>query len=96
MRKNSAFKRIVALAMGFGLIGGHTAPAFAADSNAVQTQSKKDAINQRISMPRPVSARRINGASDANPYKYCVTPKGNQRQKRKFLRQNPHLRSKYK
>lgn len=45
---------------------------------------------------RPVSQKRFVGASDANPYKYNKTPKSNQRQKRKYLRQNPHMRRKYK
>lgn len=35
------------------------------------------------------------GSGDANPYKYTFTPKGNQRQKRKHMRQVPHMLKKY-
>jgi hypothetical protein len=104
MRRNqnnqSIFKRTIALAMGLAVIGGYGVPATAAGTNAAQQQSqqtRKDAVQEKHTPVRPVSSKsKFHGAGDSNPYKYTRTPKKNQRQVRKYWRQNPHIKTKYK
>jgi hypothetical protein len=101
MRRNhnsqSTFKKVAAFVMGLASLGMSAPNAHAnVSDNTTQGQSKKDVVKQEDKQVKPESLKRINGYSEENPYKFNRTPKKNQRQKRKFLRQNPHVRAKYK
>jgi hypothetical protein len=100
MRRNhnrqSTFRQVVAMAMGLAALGMGTPKINAAVSqaeNSTQQQSRKDAVQEKHTPVRPVNKKSIfHGAGDSNPYKHNVTPKGNQRQYRKWLRQNPNMK----
>jgi outer membrane lipoprotein-sorting protein len=58
--------------------------------------SQKEMAAVHASQKKPsAQMSKFVGSGDANPYKYTFTPKGNQRQKRKHMRQVPHMRKKY-
>lgn len=102
MRRNhnrqSNFNKIAAMVMGLAALGmGTPANGNAAQQNNVtQQQSRKDAIQEKHTPVRPISRKsQFHGVGDANPYKHINTPKSNQRQLRKYLRQCPHSRKKY-
>lgn len=83
------------MSMALGMLGAGTAPVVNATApQTTQQQSRKDAVQVKHTPVRPVS--KINdlfGSGDANPYKHNRRGVLNQRQWRKWLRSNPHMRN---
>jgi len=76
------------------VLGAALAMAAIVSTATTATASKKDAISYEQGFK--MSSQKISpymGSGDANPRKHIKTPKVNQRQKRKLLRSNPHLRN---
>lgn len=89
MKKNSnTFKRLAGVLMAFGGLFS-TSPGTAIKTT-MPVQVQQDAIPQKHSTPKPTTRRKES--IPYNPFRYHKTPKKNQRQKRRFMRQNPHLR----
>ena len=74
------------------LAAGNTQATIPNSANFNSQQRVKDSTNQKVNAPRPTQQRKFNSGSD-NPYRHTKTIKGNQRQYRKYLRQNPHIRN---
>jgi hypothetical protein len=73
---------LLAMAAAIGSVGA-TVPSKSNTAPVINNANKK-----------PVA--QINNfvrSESANPYKHIRTPKKNQRQKRKYLRQNPNMRN---
>jgi hypothetical protein len=70
--------------------------AMGTQATAAASGKNKDVmvIDNQIRKPSAAISKFV-GTGDTNPRKYTFTPKGNQRQKRKHMRQVPHMRKKY-
>jgi hypothetical protein len=65
------------------------APASQQQNAPSQQQNKKDAVIKIVNTQVERNRKGLHGGLQ-NPYKHINTPKKNQRQKRKFNRQNPN------
>lgn len=91
MRKSKGF---IVAALAMALAGGAhaTAPVVVAGNSTT-----KDAVLTQAKQVKPEFKRNKFGgfSGEGNPYKVKRKGQMNQRQLRKHLRQNPHLRKKY-
>jgi hypothetical protein len=91
-RKQIGFMSALALTLGSMAIPAHQANAGQANTENVRVQANKEGIPKERKIVKPVSVRNQYGESGfSNPYKFVRTPKKNQRQIRKYKRQNPNL-----
>lgn len=92
-RKQIGFMSALALALGAAAMPVHQSNISVPAQENVRTQANKEALPEAKKQVRPVSEKnRFGGWSgQQNPFKHIVTPKKNQRQIRKWKRQNPNV-----
>lgn len=80
-----------AIAIASALGGAHQANAIqpAQTQNQTSQQNKKDAVIKEVKTEVETNRKGLHGGLQ-NPYKHIRTPKKNQRQIRKWKRQNPN------
>jgi hypothetical protein len=93
MRKNKIGILGAAAIAAANLLGGVNQVS-ANDSNVVNQQTKKEALHQEKKVSRPEAEKNKFGGFSGmqNPYKHIRKGGRNQRQYRKWLRSNPHMR----